>query len=215
MASDSSDGIDYEKLANEVIDRAMASGMTRREVVSAVAGAGAAGAAVMLASDRATAQDSLVIDGIDQIGRDGDRVQTLYVEDINNYTSNETFDSVTVNNSLDAGSVSTSKVDSSNGYAWQDVESNRSAGTWYQAPADKDIIVSVIVGASSDGTTMRTQLDINTSEEDQPVDEAQNVNAEHFTKHSVNGRVPAGRLYRVRLSEDTADFGVESWFELR
>lgn len=107
MASDSSDGVDYGKLADKIIDRAMATGMTRREVVSAVAGAGAAGTAVALASNRASAQDSLVIDGIDQIGRDGDRVQTLYVDNIDNYTSSETFDSVTVSNNLDAGSIST------------------------------------------------------------------------------------------------------------
>jgi len=110
MTADSSDGIDYNKLADKIIDRAVATGMTRREVVSAVAGAGAAGTAIGLMSNRASAQDNLVIDGIDQIGRDSDRVQTLYVENIDNYTSSETFDSVTVNNSLDAGSISTEQT---------------------------------------------------------------------------------------------------------
>lgn len=100
MASDSSDGINYEKLADEIIDRAMASGMTRREIVSAVAGAGAAGAAVVFASDRASAQNTLVIDGIDQIGRDNDRVSTLYVDEINNFSSSQTFDSLIAANSF-------------------------------------------------------------------------------------------------------------------
>jgi len=124
MASDSSDGVDYGKLADEIIDRAITTGMTRREVVSAIAGAGAAGTAVALASNRASAQDSLVIDGIDQIGRDGDRVQTLYVDNINNYTSSETFDSVTVNNNLDAGSINTGDltVGSTVYYAADDAE---------------------------------------------------------------------------------------------
>jgi len=116
---------------------------------------------------------------------------------------------------INANTVNTGEIDSSNGYAWQSVEGNRSESTWYQAPANEDIWVSVVAVARTDNINMRVQLDINTNQSANPVLEEQKASATRFDKINLVGRIPAGRDYQLRFRENSADVALDSWTELR
>lgn len=98
-----------EQLENRVeeLESKLNNEMTRRALIAAggVAGGGVLG--TLFGSQRASAQtDPLVLRNVDQLGTSSNPVQDLYVENLTNYSSSETFDDLTVNNGADVGSLS-------------------------------------------------------------------------------------------------------------
>jgi hypothetical protein len=98
-----------EQLENRVeeLESKLNNEMTRRALIAAggVAGGGVLG--TLFGCQRASAQtDPLVLRNVDQLGTSSNPVQDLYVENLTNYSSSETFDDLTVNNRIDAGSAS-------------------------------------------------------------------------------------------------------------
>lgn len=98
--------LDYDKLAEALLGKLKAMGLSRREVIAALGGAGAAGAGIMLGSDQASAQ---TIDGIvyaDQLGTNERPVKKLVVENQENFNETESFSDLTVSNLADIASAS-------------------------------------------------------------------------------------------------------------
>lgn len=148
---------------------------SRRRVLQAgglVAGGGVLGA---LTADRASA------DVVGQVGTSADRV--------------DVFAGAVDANSLNTGITSTSD------YEWTDVTSNRSLNTWFQAPSDRDIWVSVIIDVGSSTDRQLVVLDVNTTKSGNAVSR---INWNSGGKDSNDQRpfgstrVPANHYYRVR-----------------
>jgi len=88
------DDIDYDKLADSVVDQLRNLGVSRRDMLTMAAGGGAATLGI-LGSGVGSAQDS--IDGVieaDQIGTSDTPVQQLYVENQTNFNETESFDAI-------------------------------------------------------------------------------------------------------------------------
>ena len=101
------DDIDYEKLADQMIAKLREMGLSRREMLAAMTGAGAAGLGVATLAGQAQAQTISGIIKADQIGTSSDPVQELYVDNQTNFSESETFDDITVNNTASVGTLDT------------------------------------------------------------------------------------------------------------
>jgi hypothetical protein len=119
---------------------------------------------------------------------------------------------------IDSNSISTEIIDTNaggSGYAWQDVLSSRNLDTWYQAPSDRDIWLSVDVQASVDGTQVTLQLDVNTSKNSNNILQRTLSVGQNDTVGLEGIRVPAGQYYQVKGFGASADYSLNTWFELR
>jgi len=89
------DGIDYEKLAESMISRLQSMGLSRREMLAGLAGAGAGGIGLLSATGGASAQTTGIIYA-DQIGDSNEPVNELYVDTQQNFNTSEDFGSLSV-----------------------------------------------------------------------------------------------------------------------
>lgn len=114
--------------------------------------------------------------------------------------------------SLDGQSVGIQKLDTSDGYSWQDVTASRSFGSQETAPSDRDIEVSVVIQAGSASTRQIVDLDIGGSPRGRIRWESGANDANDM--QILYGRVPAGSSYQVVQDDGTAS-AINQWAELR
>jgi len=179
-----------------------ANGIDRRTVLQIGAAlsvgsiAGGLSARELVQEARAAADTT---DGDGNVGLPGDRVD-VFAE------------------AIDSNSVSTEKVNSDpndSGYNYQDVQGSRSLNTWFTAPSDRDIWVSVTIIADSDNTTMEIIPSVNRSQTQNLLNASRQNNATQNTKLPIYFKVPAGQDYIIEAFQDTASYSINSWVELR
>ena len=102
--------IDYEKLADAMIGKLREMNLSRREMLAALTGAGAAGLGVAQLAGQAQAQSITGIVKADQLGTSSEPVQELYVQNQTNFNETETFDDLTVNNSATVDTLSADEL---------------------------------------------------------------------------------------------------------
>lgn len=117
--------------------------------------------------------------------------------------------------SFDIESLSTEKIDSSDGYEWTDESGNRSLDSWYQAPSDRDIYFMFNVESQSDGTEIQLLVDINTTQTTNLLTSASGTFNQGLEFSIGPYRVPAGHYYKIRPARDTANYSLTNWSELR
>jgi hypothetical protein len=115
---------------------------------------------------------------------------------------------------LKSQSFTTEKIDTSSGYGWSDIGSNRSFDTWEQAPPDKDIYFTLWISATSNDTTVYVIIDINSSQSANSIFESRDTISSTARYGIPSFRVPAGHYYQVRAFQDTADYSISTWSEL-
>jgi hypothetical protein len=107
--TDNSD-IDYDKLADSIISRLQSLGVSRRDMLTVLAGGGA-GALAMGAASPASAQQINGIIKADQLGTSSEPVQQLYVQNETTYENSEAIGTLTVDtlNSADVSDTQTAE----------------------------------------------------------------------------------------------------------
>lgn len=108
------DKIDYDKLADAMLAKLRQMDVSRREMLAALGGGGAASLGMLLGTNSAAAQSD-PIDGVlkaDQIGTTSDPVKKLVVENQVNYNQTESFESIITGDveitPVDSGTISLS-----------------------------------------------------------------------------------------------------------
>jgi hypothetical protein len=96
---------------------------------------------------------------------------------------------------------------------WQDETSNRAFDTWYQAPTDRDIELSVSANISADGTVVQYLVDVNDTQNNNAVASHQTTYGSNEIADVPTITVPAGKQYRVRLSGGTGSIALKDWYE--
>jgi hypothetical protein len=93
-----------------------------------------------------------------------------------------------------------------------DETANRSFGTWEENTTGTDITIYIRVGSNADGTQIRIDAHINSTQTDNLIYRHENPNADRFTKLANSFDVPDGAFYKVEGSGAT-DEELATWHE--